>query len=429
LLVTGLSAICLDYPLIDILNVNCNLIRRNMAQNQVNQEMRRNVTFLSLSQAALITGTSLLLASSAIVGLALAGHKSLATLPLALLFLAQMATTIPASLYMARVGRRLGFMTSAMFGLAGAAVATGGVFKADFSIFCIGTTLIGVFNGFGQYYRFTAAEVAPEDYRSRAISYVLAGGVIAAFAGPNLANWSRHLLPEEFAGSYASLIGLYLFAFGFASFLRIPKPAAVSRSQGGRPLRVIARQPAYLVAVASAMVGYGVMNFIMIATPLAMKDYAHAFSDTAFVIQWHVFGMFVPSFFTGHLIRRFGTTNIMLTGILMLGLCVWINFGGTTVAHFWGSLLSLGLGWNFMFVGATTLLTETYSPNEKAKAQALNDFLVFGTVTLTSFSSGAIQHTLGWQTINMAVIPFLVLVAIANLWLRSKPQIPVSDLR
>jgi MFS family permease len=400
-----------------------------MAQNQVNQEMRRNVTFLSLSQAALITGTSLLLASSAIVGLALAGHKSLATLPLALLFLAQMATTIPASLYMARVGRRLGFMTSAMFGLAGAAVATGGVFKADFSIFCIGTTLIGVFNGFGQYYRFTAAEVAPEDYRSRAISYVLAGGVIAAFAGPNLANWSRHLLPEEFAGSYASLIGLYLFAFGFASFLRIPKPAAVSRSQGGRPLRVIARQPAYLVAVASAMVGYGVMNFIMIATPLAMKDYAHAFSDTAFVIQWHVFGMFVPSFFTGHLIRRFGTTNIMLTGILMLGLCVWINFGGTTVAHFWGSLLSLGLGWNFMFVGATTLLTETYSPNEKAKAQALNDFLVFGTVTLTSFSSGAIQHTLGWQTINMAVIPFLVLVAIANLWLRSKPQIPVSDLR
>jgi MFS family permease len=184
-----------------------------------------------------------------------------------------------------------------------------------------------------------------------------------------------------------------------------------------------------LVAVASAMVGYGVMNFIMIATPLAMKGYAHAFSDTAFVIQWHIFGMFVPSFFTGHLIRRFGNANIMLTGILLLGLCVWINSAGTTVTHFWSALVFLGLGWNCLFVGATTLLTETYSPREKAKAQALNDFIVFGTVTITSFSSGAVQHALGWKTINMAVIPFLVLVGIANLWMRSKRQTPVSDLR
>ena len=389
--------------------------------------MKRNVILLSLSQAALITGTSLLLASSAIVGLALAGHQSLATLPLALLFLAQMTTTIPASLYMARVGRRLGFMTSAIFGLAGAAVATAGVIRADFIIFCCGTSLIGVFNGFGQYYRFTAAEIAPDDYRSRAISYVLAGGVIAAFSGPNLANWSRHMLSAEFAGSYACLIGLYLLAFGLASLLRIPKPAPVSRSPGGRPLRVIARQPAYLVAVASAMVGYGVMNFIMIATPLAMKGYAHGFADTAFVIQWHVFGMFVPSFFTGHLIRRFGAANIMLTGTLLLGGCVWVNFGGTTVPHFWSALVLLGLGWNFLFVGATTLLTATYSPTEKAKAQALNDFIVFGTVTLTSFSSGAVQHTLGWQTINMAVIPFLVIVGAANLWLRNQTRIPVFD--
>lgn len=389
--------------------------------------MKRNVILLSLSQAVLITGTSLLVASSAIVGLALAGHKSLATMPLALLFLAQMATTIPASLYMARVGRRLGFMTSAMFGLAGAAVATGGVIKADFSMFCFGTTLIGVFNGFGQYYRFTAAEVAPEDWRSRAISYVLAGGVIAAFAGPNLANWLRHLLSAEFAGSYACLIGLYLLAFGIASLMRIPNSGSASRSQSGRPLKVIACQPAYLVAVASAMVGYGVMNFIMIATPLAMKCCAHAFSDTAFVIQWHIFAMFVPSFFTGHLIRRFGIANIMLTGILLLGLCVWINFAGTTVTHFWSALVLLGIGWNFLFVGATTLLTETYSPNEKAKAQALNDFIVFGTVTITSFSSGAVQHAFGWQTINMAVIPFLVLVGIANLWLRSKQRMTASD--
>ena len=384
--------------------------------------MKRNVALLALSQAMLITGTSLLLATCALVGMTLTSIKSLATLPLALLFLAQMATTIPASLYMQRVGRRLGFITSAVFGMAGAAIATIGIFKAEFSIFCFGTILIGVFNGFGQYYRFAAAETAPEEYRSRAISYVLAGGLIAAFAGPNLAKWSRQLLPEEFAGSFAILIGIYLLALGIAFFLRMPEPGAAARATGGRPLGEIARQPAYLVAVASAMVGYGVMNFIMIATPLAMHDYAHPFSDTAFVIQWHVFGMFAPSFFTGQLIRRFGTANIMLAGVVLLGLCVGINFTGIAVIHFWSSLIFLGLGWNFMFVGATTLLTETYFLNEKAKAQALNDFIVFGTVTLTSFSSGAVQNILGWKTINMAVIPFLILIVFANLWLRRKQK-------
>ena len=389
--------------------------------------MRRNVTLLALSQAILITGTSLLLSSCALVGMSLSSIKSLATLPLALLFLAQMATTIPASLYMQRVGRRLGFMTSSVFGMAGAAIATVGVLNAEFSLFCFGTILIGVFNGFGQYYRFAAAETASEEYRSRAISYVLAGGLIAAFAGPNLAKWSRHVLSAEFAGSYAILTGIYLLALGIAFFLRLPGPGTGTRAKGGRPLGDIARQPAYFVAVASALVGYGVMNFIMIATPLAMHDYAHAFSDTAFVIQWHVFGMFFPSFFTGHLIRKFGTANIILTGVLLLSLCVGINFTGETVIHFWSSLIFLGVGWNFVFVSATTQLTETYTPAEKAKAQALNDFIVFGTVTLTSLSSGAVQNLLGWQTINMAVIPFLAIIVLANLWLRKRHVSYVSD--
>jgi MFS family permease len=398
-----------------------------MAQNQLKARMKRNVLLLSLSQAMLITGSSLLLASSALVGMALSSIKSLATLPLALLFLAQMTTTIPASLFMHKIGRRLGFMTSSVFGVLGAAVATVGVLVADFRIFCFGTIFIGVFNGFGQYYRFTAAEVAPQAYRSRAISYVLAGGVIAAFTGPNLANWSRQLLPQEFAGSYACLAGLYLVAFWIAYFLRISKPVLAYRGHGGRPLAVIACQPAYLVAVASAMVGYGVMNFIMIATPLAMQGHAHPFSDTAFVIQWHVFGMFVPSFFTGHLVRRHGCANIMLTGILLLGLCVCINFTGASVTHFWSSLLLLGIGWNFLFVGATTLLTTTYQDIEKAKAQALNDFIVFGTVTLTSLSAGAVQHGLGWETVNTMVIPSLVLVVFANLWLRKKSNAQNSN--
>ena len=279
-----------------------------------------------------------------------------------------------------------------------------------------------MFNGFGQYYRFAAAEVCSEEYRSRSISYVLAGGVLAAFIGPNLANWSRQALSVEFAGCFTSLIALYFLSLCMAALLRIQRPAHVTSERGGRPLIEIARQRAYIVAVVSAMVGYGSMNFIMIATPLAMQHHAHPFSDTAFVIQWHVFGMFVPSFFTGHLIRRFGTANVMLAGILLVGLCIGMNFAGTSVFHFWAALLLLGLGWNFLFLGATTLVTETYEVNEKSKAQALNDFLVFGTVSVTSFSSGAIQHALGWQTINMGVIPFLVIVLIANIWLRRKPK-------
>ena len=380
--------------------------------------MKRNVFLLSLSQALLVTCTSLSLASSGLVGYAMTREKTLATLPLALLFLTRMVTTVPASLFMGSVGRRLGFMTSAMFGLAGATVTTLGILRGSFSLFCWGSVLIGVPTSFGQYYRFVAAEVASEEFRSRAISYVLAGGVIAAFAGPNLANWSRQMLSMEFAGSYASLIVLYLLSLGFAALLRIPRPTRASRLQGGRSLLVIARQRAYLVAMASAVIGYGAMIFIMVATPLAMQDYAHPFSDAAFVIQWHVFGMYGPSFFTGHLIRRFGIANVMLVGIILFGFCIGINVVGNSVGYFWWSMLLLGIGWNFLFIGATTLLTETYAIAENERDQALNDFIVFVTVTLTSFISGVAQHGLGWETVNLLVLPFLVLILIANFCLR-----------
>jgi MFS family permease len=384
--------------------------------------MKRNVMLLSLSQALLVTCASLFFASSPLVGYALAKEKTLATLPLALMFLTRMVTTVPASLFMQRFGRRLGFMTSAVFGLAGAAVTTLGILLSNFRLFCSGAALLGIPNGFGQFYRFAAAEVASEEFRSRAISYVLAGGMIAAFAGPNLARWSKQLLPDEFAGSYASLIALYLLSLIIAALLRTPQPTAVSRVQGSRPLIVIARQRAYMVAMASAMVGYGAMNFIMIATPLAMKNYAHPFADTAFVIQWHLFGMYAPSLFAGHLIRRFGIFNVMLTGILLIAFCIAVNVAGHSISHLWSSMLLLGIGWNFLFIGATTLLTESYTVAEKEKAQALNEFMVFGIVALTSFSSGAAQHDLGWETVNLLVAPFLVLIFIANFWLRRKPH-------
>ena len=297
--------------------------------------MKRNVLLLFFSQTLLVTSASLLFASCPLVGYALAEEKSLATVPLALLFLTRMVTTVPAALFMQKVGRRFGFMLAAVFGLMGAIVTTLGISQGHFGLFCLGTIFLGVPISFGLFYRFAAAEVSSVQFRSRAISYVLAGGAIASFAGPNLARWSRQLWSVEFAGSYASLVVLYLLSFLFAALLRVPRPAVAPRLKSGRPLLVIARQPAYLLAMVSGVIGYGAMNLIMIATPLAMKNLAFPFADTALVIQWHVFGMYAPSFFTGHLIRRYGLAKVMFAGLLLLSLCVAVNLTGTSVGHFW----------------------------------------------------------------------------------------------
>ena len=380
--------------------------------------MKRNVFLLAFSQAVLMTGTSLMITTSALVGMQLAPSAALATVPLGVQFLAMMFSTFPASFLMKRVGRRLGFMFSAVLGFCGAGICTYAIFSSSFMLFALGSFFLGVFNGFGQFYRFAAADVATAEYRSRAISWVLAGGVIAAFIGPNLARFTRDSLSIPFAGSYAALLGVYILSLLIAALLSIPKPSDEERHGEARSLISIASQPSYFVAVISAIVGYGVMNLVMTATPLAMEAYQHPFADTAFVIQWHILGMFIPSFFTGHLIKRFGVLNIMLIGAALLICCVGVNFSGVGVMHFWTGLVLLGIGWNFLFIGATTLLTETYTPAEKAKAQAMNDFLVFGTVTFTAFSSGALHNAFGWQVVNLGVIPLIVIALIATMWLR-----------
>lgn len=386
------------------------------------QTMKKNVLLLSLCQALLNTANSLLVATSALVGYALSPDKALATLPLALQFLATMLTSIPASLLMKYIGRQFGFMLGGLAGLAGAALAAYAIVAGSFALFLLATVLFGVFNGFGGYYRFAAADVATADYRSTAISYVMAGGVIAAFVGPNLAHWSRAWLPAaEFGGSYLSLIGVYALSLVALLFMRIPRPGAHERHAHGRPLAAILRQPVFIVAALAGMLGYGVMALVMTATPLAMHAHAYPFGDTAFVIQWHVFGMFAPSFFTGHLIRRFGVVNVMLTGAVLSAACVAVNLAGGEFAHFWSALFLLGVGWNFLFVGATTLLTETYAPEEKAKTQAANDFLVLATVTLASLSAGALQHRLGWQAVNIAVVPLIGVILGALLWFKRRP--------
>jgi MFS family permease len=350
------------------------------------------------------------------VGYRLSPDKSLATLPLALQMLASMLTSIPASLLMQRIGRRAGFLLGNVIGLAGAALAAWAIVHENFAVFAVAAALSGMLAGFGSYYRFAAADAAAEEYKSRAISFVLAGGVVAAIVGPNLANWTSDWLPALFAGSYLALAGITALAFVTLLFLDIPPPS-VAVQHGGRGLGELARQPAFVVAILGGALGYAVMALVMTATPIAMHEHAHHFGDTAFVIEWHVLGMFAPSFFTGHLIRRFGVLNIMLTGVMLDAVCVAVNLSGTSVNHFWLALTLLGVGWNFLFIGATTLLTETYAPTEKGRAQALNDFLVFSAATAGVLSAGGLQHHFGWQTVNYGVVPLIAIMGIALLLL------------
>ncbi|MFZ9039050.1 MAG: MFS transporter [Gammaproteobacteria bacterium] len=379
--------------------------------------MNRNVLLLALAQALMLSVNSLMVTSAAIIGSYLATNKALATLPLALQFVAVMLTTIPASILMGRIGRKPGFLLATLIGLGGASCGVIGIYQESFLLFCIGTIGTGMYTGFGNYFRFAATEVAPPDKKNTAISYVLAGGILAAVIGPNLANLGKDVFAITYLGTLISVIVLYsLNGINFLC-MKLPKPVARDFRQNTRPMLQIARQPAFVVAVASAAIGYSVMVLLMTATPLEMTHQNHAFSDVAFVIQWHVLGMFVPSFFTGHLINRLGAQRIIMSGASLMILCILLNFSGSSVWHFWAALLLLGIGWNFMFIGGTSLLTETYRPEESAKSQALNDFVVFSSAACSSFGAGAMLHLLGWQLVNYAVVPLIFAALCAHAWL------------
>lgn len=384
--------------------------------------MRKNVLLLSISQALLMTSNSLLIATSALVGRQLAPYEELATLPIAVQFGLTMLFSFPASLFMKRYGRRRGFLTGAAAGLLGAATCTYGVLFGNFVFFVLGAALIGAANGFAIFYRFAALDTATASYQSRAIAYVLAGGVVAAFAGPNLARFTQLAIESTpFAASYLALTGVFALSILFLAFLDIPPVHERMYSQPVRPLTGILRQPLFLIALLCGMLGYGIMSLIMNATPLAMKASSFSFADTTWVIQWHVVGMFAPSFFTGSLIDRYGVRNVLLAGALLNALCIGINLSGQEHSHYWLALMSLGIGWNFLFIGATRLLAETYNDAEKARAQGLNDFFVFSAVSLTALGAAPIHAHWGWQAINqMATIPLvIVFAAIAALYVWS----------
>ncbi|MBV8537727.1 MAG: MFS transporter [Alphaproteobacteria bacterium] len=388
---------------------------------------QRNVLLLALSQALFMIGTSTMIAEASIVGYTLAADKAWATLPVALQQAFVVFTQIPSNLFMRRVGRRWGYTVGATFGIVGTALAAVGVLHASFFLFCLGSAVNGVYNGFGQSYRFAAVDGTSETWRGKAISYTLAGGVIAAVLGPELAKLTKDLLaPVTFAGSFAALSLVAVLALIVLQFIEIPRPSAEERRDSGRPLREILRQPAAKVAILSGMIGYGTMTLLMTVTPLAMIACSYPFESAAFVIQWHVLGMFAPSFFTGTLITRFGVTNVITCGLAILAACLVVNMSGTAVAQFWLGLFLLGIGWNFTYVGATTLLTQVYRPAEKAKVQAANDFLVFGMMATGALSSGAFFNTLGWNGLNMVAVPFIAAALAALVWLALKRRTVVA---
>lgn len=383
---------------------------------------RRNVLLLILSQGLLFVNNTTMVAVNGLVGLALAPTAALATVPVTGYVVGSALASPPVARMMRRYGRRIGFSVGTAFGILGAGLAALGVMHGLFWLVCLGTLVAGVYNACGQLYRFAATEVAPPAWKERAISWVMAGGILGGVVGPNLANHSKDLLAATFAGSYAVLILVALVALLVLQLLQFPQQTASDRAGGGRALDVIMRQPKFIVAVLSATVGFGVMNLLMTATPLAMQMCSHPFSDAVLVLEWHVICMFAPSFFTGSLIKRFGVLRIMSAGVLLMFGCVGFALAGNDVMHFLGALFMLGVGWNFMFIGGTTLLTETYRPEERNRVQGANEFLVFATMATSSIASGALVTSRGWEMINLGALPLLAIVSAGIYWLARQPK-------
>lgn len=375
---------------------------------------KKNVLVLALCQAFFNSSSTILVLTAGLVGYQFLGEDTtLATVPASAMVIGTAIATMPASWIMQNMGRRGGFTVGALVGLVGAIIAAVSVWQLNFWAFSAGILLIGMYNGFAQLYRFAAADVADEAFRPKAISLVLAGGLAAAFLGPEIALRTINAVPGiPYLGSYLAIVVLVILAIISLQMVDIPPRTAAERRDTGRPLSMVMRQPIYVVAVMSSMIGFGVMSLVMTATPIAMvEQFHHTLGDAKFVIQWHVVAMFGPSFFTGSLITRFGVLNVVAAGIACMVGAITFAVVDTTVLHFWSALFLLGLGWNFMFVGGSTLLTRAYAQSERIKVQASHDFLVFGTVAVASLSSGALLQLLSWRAVGIGAVPFLVLAA------------------
>ncbi len=378
---------------------------------------RRNAIVLAVAQALGGANNVIIYSTASIVGAVLAPDKSLATLPITCTVIGMWLGTLPVGALARRFGRRFALHVGSAFGMLSGLISYAAVMQGLFWLLLLGTFCGGLYAASMQSYRFAAADTASNSYRPKAVSWVLAGGVFSAFIGPQLVIFTKDLLPAYiFAASYLGQAVLATMVALVLTFVKVP-PVAEKRTDNARPLAEIVRNPRFIVAVACGVASYAMMNLVMTAAPLAMVGCGHSVTDAALGIQWHVLAMFGPSFVTGNLIARFGVGRITGIGLALIALTGVVGMSGITVAHFWGALVLLGLGWNFAFIGATTMVTQCYRPAERTKVQAFNDFLIFGSMALASFSSGLLLAQFGWQTVNEVIFPTIFVAAVLLAWL------------
>lgn len=380
---------------------------------------KRNVAILAYAQAVLGSQMAIQIILGGLAGAYLATDQSLATLPISMTVLVSMFTAPAASLFMGRFGRRAGFLIGACAGAIGGGLSAWALISGSFELLLTGAAFTGVYQSFQGFFRFAAADTASEGFKPKAISWVLAGGLVSAIIGPEVVHLSADLFaPVPFAGAFAMVVAINAAGAAGLLLLRIPVPPKPARGAGtGRPLLEIFRQPTVVVAVLCAMISFAMMSLVMTSTPLAMVQCGFTPGHAADVVRYHVLAMFAPSFVTGSLIVRFGHGKVIAAGLALLGSCGIIALAGVELANFYGALIALGVGWNFGFIGATSLLATAHTSEERAKVQGLNDFLVFGLVATASFSSGALLNGYGWPTVQYAMVPALTVAAVSLAWL------------
>ncbi|MGU3574554.1 MFS transporter [Brucellaceae bacterium C25G] len=376
---------------------------------------RRNVLVLTAAQSLGAASPPIIISLGGIVGQMLTPDPALVTLPVSLFNLGLAAGTIPAAMLMRYYGRRTGYLFGATIGLVSGLIATFGIANQSFLIFCLGTFIAGFYASYVQSYRFAAADAATGEFKAKAISYVMIGGLIAAVIGPQLVIWTRDIfITAPFAGSFLSQSVLAACAIPVIMMLRVPREKKTIQTdiKQGRPLKEIIKNPRFILAVASGMVSYALMSFVMTASPIAMVGCGFTVGEAALGIQWHVLAMFGPSFFTGSLIARFGKEIVTAFGLLLIAASGAVALAGLELGNFWLSLVLLGIGWNFSFIGATALVTECHTAAERGRVQGANDFMIFGTVAIASFSSGTLLSASGWETINWMIFPIVTVIII-----------------
>lgn len=378
----------------------------------------KNLVLLIVCQGLFLTNNVTFIAINGLVGLSLAPASWMATLPVMGYVVGGAFSTSIVAKSQNYFGRKISFQLGLLVAMLSALLCAYAALSHHFWLLITGTFIAGYYSANGQLYRFAAGELTELKQRDKAISWVLAGGILGAVIGPNLASWTRNLFDTPFLGAYLTLSIAALIGIFVMQFIHFPRESKTEHSlSDGRPLKEILKQPVFVVAIIGAALGYGVMNLLMAATPLAMQVCGLPFSDTALVLEWHVIGMFAPGFFTGSLIQRFGTLRIMSVGVLLNFTCIAIALTGTNLHQFFMALFLLGVGWNFLFTGATSLAISAYKPNERDKAQAAINFCVFATMAFTSFGSGALVTSQGWNILNWGSLIPVIISGLAIFWL------------